>query len=340
MTITMALTTPGRYADWFEYAFWRVCNAVVESQSLVPIEEFGALAEAMFERSLTRVLCVSRNPDLRMLRAAGRTTGRAIVGIAPLHNCGLDLMLDQKLSPAEAVRHLANIAARLSTAPPPAAVTVRLGPELGSRTLVEQIAKVLSLELPEGAEKILIEDSRLLDLEAHAKGPRDLDGSAAEDYAAALDGAVDQWIPEDSDARDPSAARRWDRRLFFEYELGRPLTETVDLTGPPRCAVFGPYIRLPVGSWSCVLNLTAHPDQSGLELLVESFAGAAVSRSRFSLKEAGRYELEFSFTVQDADAPVEIRIFNESAVFDGSLSLRDVRLKQIGQTRIYGLTCR
>lgn len=127
----------------------------------------------------------------------------------------------------------------------------------------------------------------------------------------------------------------WSPALFW---LGDAPAETAtrlfDVTGSSRCLIFGPYIRLPEGPWSCSIMLGFSQRAVGLRLVADVVAGTPLSRVEFEVDEPGVFEIEFSFVNSNPDLPVEVRLFNASAAFEGEIMLGQVRMVPLGAKRL------
>ena len=134
----------------------------------------------------------------------------------------------------------------------------------------------------------------------------------------------------------------WGRELFFNGDNpAENATSPVSLTGPSRCLLFGPYLRLPGGSWSCQVVFACNERAVGTQMMADVYAassgavvGSILSRAQFQLSEPGIFEIEFSFSNESADLPVEVRLFNTSSALDGHIALGEVRLSPLEFKRL------
>jgi len=114
----------------------------------------------------------------------------------------------------------------------------------------------------------------------------------------------------------------WGRDLFFTDDH-RPATGPIDITGRSRALIYGPYIRLPHGSWAAEVVLGVSPETSDMDFLVDVKIGDTVlSATNISPGKEGIFSVNLVFTIKETDDyPVEFRIMNQRAAFDGKVML-------------------
>lgn len=101
----------------------------------------------------------------------------------------------------------------------------------------------------------------------------------------------------------------------------------VDLSGPARCVLYGPYLHLPPGHWSArlVLGLAGH---DGVEAFtVEIVCGDVIAKGRFSTEGSGLFEVGMDFIHRDPHIPIEFRLFLDAGAIFGWLSRFEVCLE-------------
>lgn len=122
----------------------------------------------------------------------------------------------------------------------------------------------------------------------------------------------------------------WSRELFFTSDLGvLSAGGTVELTGPVRHLLYGPYIALPAASWTATVAVAFSKEAAGLSYSVEIIAGQASKLAAMTLypDRAGTFEASTLFSVNDkTDQPISLRITNTRAAIEGKLSLVQVAM--------------
>lgn len=127
----------------------------------------------------------------------------------------------------------------------------------------------------------------------------------------------------------------WNPELFWLGDAtGEMATKLVDVTGSSRCLIFGPYIRLLEGPWSCALMLGFSERAVGLRMVADVVAGVPLNHVNFEVDEPGVFEIEFSFVNSNPDLPVEVRLFGADAAFEGEIMLGPVRLTPLKARRL------
>jgi hypothetical protein len=121
----------------------------------------------------------------------------------------------------------------------------------------------------------------------------------------------------------------WARDLFHisDHPTERA-TRAIDVTGRVRCLLGGPHIMLPPGSWSAKVVLGISKEAAELSYGVDVFAVTQqLARTNWRPERDGVYEVNLSFSIEEAtDHPIEIRVANDRAAFDGLLVLNSVTL--------------
>jgi hypothetical protein len=124
----------------------------------------------------------------------------------------------------------------------------------------------------------------------------------------------------------------WAPDLFFATQnaadgLRVPARGAIDITGRARFLIFGPYINLAPGSWVATVALGFSAETSGMSFVIEIAAGTPLTHARVQPVGEQVIETNLSFTIPPStDCPVEIRVVNERAAFDGRIALGHVRL--------------
>jgi hypothetical protein len=132
------------------------------------------------------------------------------------------------------------------------------------------------------------------------------------------------------DSFDRSVGLHWDRVLFRWGDApDETCPEQIDVTGPPRVLVFGPFMSLEAGLWRAEVHYEVCDQAARRSYLVEFGSGADLSREWFGPVTLGRNRIVV--THQFADAAVsEIRFWVARAAFHGQLRFLGVTLKRVG----------
>lgn len=122
------------------------------------------------------------------------------------------------------------------------------------------------------------------------------------------------------------------RQLFKIEATGQPPVEPVDATGRSGLLIYGPHIALPMGDWTarCILSFSRELIGSQFSVDVVYYRGRLhdLARTSFAVTSAGRLDVNVRFLHADPTAQLEVRLFSDRAVFDGSVSLGSVEFRR------------
>lgn len=114
----------------------------------------------------------------------------------------------------------------------------------------------------------------------------------------------------------------WPTELFLDWDTpGAFLAKPIELVGPARFIICGPYLHLPVGRWRAVLHFEIADNLSGNRLGVDLFAKEILVETNVDLPPEGQFALSLDFDNPSAYAPLETRIQITSGAIEGSLRL-------------------
>jgi hypothetical protein len=126
----------------------------------------------------------------------------------------------------------------------------------------------------------------------------------------------------------------WPRASF---RLGTPPQETaperVELVGPARSLVFGPYLPLPAGWWEAELRLYFSEEACRRTFTVDMIAEELVGTIRLKPEMAGTFQTRMLFHNPRADWPLALRIVLENGAIEGRIGLESVTLRHARTVR-------
>jgi hypothetical protein len=123
----------------------------------------------------------------------------------------------------------------------------------------------------------------------------------------------------------------WGREQFLSCSAsGRhePCPEVVDVTGPERALVFGPYSSLEPGLWRATAMFELCPDAARRHLAVD-FGAMPNFRVQEAPRQPGRHVIELEYEVQPDDL-VEVRLLMRTAGFHGEVRFLGAWLRRLG----------
>jgi hypothetical protein len=120
----------------------------------------------------------------------------------------------------------------------------------------------------------------------------------------------------------------WPAELFLNWDNpGTFLNGPIDLLGPARFVICGPYLHLIAGDWIVQVVIEVTDNLSGNRLGVDVFSGGILKAVTMTLPSAGLFEFSLLFRVADPFLPVELRFQIMTGAIEGKLILRDVRFR-------------
>ena len=123
----------------------------------------------------------------------------------------------------------------------------------------------------------------------------------------------------------PNPAIFWPTALFLDAARpGEKIKGPIDLLGPSRFLVHGPYMHLPAGDWRVVVVIEVSENTSRNKLLVDVASQCVLAGVIGPLPESGLFELEMQFRIDDPFHPVEVRFQIMEGAIEGRLWLRQV----------------
>jgi hypothetical protein len=121
----------------------------------------------------------------------------------------------------------------------------------------------------------------------------------------------------------------WPREAFLlADDPGRPLTGTIELVGPARFLVYGPYFHLPPGEWVATVELEVRDNATGNVLLVDACGGAEQQIFSLRLPASGLFKFSIPVRVLDAYRSIEMRAFLGEGAIEGWIDWRSVRFQR------------
>lgn len=120
----------------------------------------------------------------------------------------------------------------------------------------------------------------------------------------------------------------WPRScLFWGDRPGEPAPRVLELTGPSRVLIYGPYFRLPPGRWTARATIAFSPSCSNVPFTLEMHGSAEFGRSRFRVEQPGVFIVACAVTVPSAREPLEVRVVSQEGAIDGRLGIDRVELR-------------
>lgn len=350
--ISFLIGPQGALAEWCEAIIATMKSADgAHSPVIVRINSLAELGRQILRSDGRNMIAVARSPDPSLCNALIE------------ENCPLLLLLEEPTvsaailvdehgaSPAEAVRLIANAhPATLGLARASNALVISRSDLDDDAGLAERIVKYLFPAADQDIARATAAAPQAKDIAQRAlrqgkEAPgsvilpdwpslllRTLSGETlAPTLASTVHAAVDPLIS--GTGRDSPVI--WPRELFLTTEgAPGPATGIIDVTGKSRCLLYGPYLRLPVGQWSCALMFGCDGTAVGLPMVADIVAGRVLNQVSFTIESGGIFEVEIPFENTEADSLIEVRLFTAKAAFEGHIVLGRAKLTPLEAKRL------
>jgi hypothetical protein len=325
--ILISIGMPSRFAEWCDALVERLAASSFETVEAAALNSLDELASLVLKTRALRVVVSSRQPVIRLQTAIIDSGRPFLVAIGDPRAALRDLVQRQGYDLLAAIRAVAcSCAALLALTRAPQALVLSGAAGADQTKAATAVAEQFGFSIERDAIAGIL-------AEVYAAGfiPEDGEDSAwwngltVRDRAVA-DGALLPFVAHlaSGSGVEPFV---WEPELFFVDDGSTAPTPAatarlVDITGRPRFVVYGPYISLPPGAWSANVVLGFSAETAGMSFMIEVFAGRQLSHTRIEPAAEQVMETSLSFVIDQAiDQPVQIRIVNERAAFDGRLAL-------------------
>jgi hypothetical protein len=325
---------PGRFDDWCHAAITRIAEMTVGPLTAVSPASPEELGLALIEAEGSNVLVKGFLPGAWVRRILVATNKPSVICLNDPRRAARELISNNGLELADAARWVGSSCALIVPCISlPGALVLHADRDWHRPgDAVQALARHFGLAIePVDSHRIAAE------LAAAGLGPQD--GSSASDPnqlpepgPTILNGAVDSYLNYFSGSS--LGPITWFRELFFT-DNHQPAAHAVDMTGRVRSLIYGPYFRLPPGKWAAEMVLGFSQEAADMSFVVdvkstvvdlktgESVLGSTSIRPA----QQGVFSVNLSFMIgEENDHPIEFRVINERAAFEGRVMLGHVTL--------------
>lgn len=319
--ILFSIGVPSRFTEWCDALIGRLAECSFGSVECIALNTIEELAAAVLKTRASHIVACSRRPVVRLQTEIIEAKRPFLVAIGD--PCTALRNLAESYDVVEATRAVASSCAAMlalataagalvvsgGEAANPVEVAAAIADHFELSTSRSEIATIVSELYEAGITPDQVEDSAWWN--ALSDRQRAIVNGALLPYRPAADLKSLVWEPElffiDHDPPTPTPV---------------PAAGHVDITGRARFLVYGPYIDLPPGSWSATVVLGFSAEAAGMSFMVEAFAGRQLCCTRVEPSVEQIIEADLQFVIDNSiDQPLQIRIANERAAFDGRLAL-------------------
>lgn len=336
--IFLSVGLPSRFAEWCDGTICALVQAALGPVDLVSANTFEEMGLAFMKSQAPHLVIGARQPTEELRVALSQMGRRFVVALDDPHAAFQNLVTRHGLEWKAAIRAAAgSCASLLRYEAVPGALMLRADRE-GRNPLATAIiiADWLNLEINLEDTEALLRDRPDPGLVA-AQGEFDAWWATISGSDRALvDGALNGYVDYFSDARMGQLV--WARDLFFIGDDPYAAADRViDVSGPVRNLLFGPYMTLPSGEWEATIVLGVSKEAADLGYSVEILAGsrfACLARETIRPNSEGICEATIKFGVSETtDQPIEFRVANLQHAFGGRLALVHVALSPLVMKR-------
>jgi hypothetical protein len=319
---------PGHFSEWCDTVTAQLAERALGPTGVIPANTLEEISLGVMRSGASRAVVAARRPGGRLCAALVENRQNFIVALDDPLTALADLVLDQGVELAAATQAVASSCAALiayRSAPGALVLQSRLDwPKQG--VTVGAVARHL---------QIAVDDSEIVNLVAGLAAGNDVrPGHDAiawwHNLAVAerdmTDGALRAYLEDPENGEALSIA--WSRDLFFRGDHPHErATGSIDITGRPRCLVNGPYIMLPLGTWSLSLTMLFSRGAAEQEFLVEIYTDRPLASGMIRPQREGPAEVAVDFALDDStEQPIAIRVSSVRAAFDGAITMVGAKL--------------
>lgn len=131
---------------------------------------------------------------------------------------------------------------------------------------------------------------------------------------------------------NPMSTVCWPGEIFLT-EGNKPagVGQTVNLMGPARVLVYGPYLGLPRGKWTATIKFSVFNNTSRNRVILDisqNYSEDVLAKGETNLPASGTYSCEMFFQVTNPHLPIEARLLTTQGAIEGELEFLGVDLRR------------
>jgi hypothetical protein len=335
--IFLSIGLPGMFAEWCDALLGQLARRTVGSAEIARVNTLEDLALAAMKTEASHLIASARKPGGSLRKTLSSLNSRFLIALGDPRSAVAELVMRHGMDLPTATRDVASgCASLLAYGALPGSLSIRVDQfQQNPMAVAEAVCKHF------GTAADPAEIAKTLETQSNATialSPWEVDAwwsrlGAAERglVAGALDAYTHYW------ANGELKSMTWSRELFFIGDAPHErATRGIDITGRARCLLYGPYIMLPPGSWTALVEIGCSRETAGMSFMVEVFSGSQLGRTTLHAARGGIYDASLGFVVEElvdhVNEALQIRIFNDRAAFDGRLGLGKVTVIRQART--------
>jgi hypothetical protein len=324
--IFFSVGLPGSATLWFDAVLHRLAEKLLGPVVMGPVNSVDDLASVLIGTGASHLVACVRQPDARLRQIQAASHARILLVQSDPLEAVANLVITEGQTPVAAAKRVANAcASQLRYADDPTTcVLSTLAADFDRSTACLTIAAHFGLALDQQQISEAIETIGV--------GPTGMDPAAVQAWWAGLSPSTQQLI-DGVLAGYAEYARHghlgkfsWGPAFFFlGDDHASTISGSIDITGRSRCLIFGPYFVVPPGSWTAHIRLGCSREALGMAFFIEIVTGKQLASSLVRVTADGIFKVSLEFVMEDLDNdPLQIRVYNHRAAFDGRLALLSV----------------
>jgi hypothetical protein len=198
---------------------------------------------------------------------------------------------------------------------------------------INKIEQVMSIVSPgEDAYSTRVGEQILLHF-SHKPTSLHFASDSVDDTRQVISKSISQYQPLAVGA--PLDQINWPIELFFFGEGSkRSSGSVIELVGPARFLIWGPYMHLPRGNWAARVEIEVVGNHTGSQLIVEVVAGVILATGLANLPAQGIFLLQIEFKVIEPQHAIEVRFSLQSGAIEGEFALRSVNMVSLAGKQV------
>jgi hypothetical protein len=327
--------------------FTRMCMTIAQTAlerlyggcDVITARTLGELRGELDRVQRPHVLLHADTPDAGMCEMLLRSDASYLVVTTDPANVVRDLMAERRLDVCAAIR-----AASLSFSSlhdialkPRAIVVRRMGYEYNVEAIVreilravgrfpdaQQIDALLAALFPDGQIDGVWSVTRILDSHFAVLPIESMQRLLDWNEVSLVDNVLGDFAQLGS---HPFRRAFWPPAMFLSSDTnGGLLPKQVDLVGPFRCPVYGPYVHLPNGTWAGQCHLRVWDNAGRVNYRLDVYSNAAHFEGDLTLPVSGSLDCDFRFSTQDPKGAMQVRLIQIQSAIEGHMEFQGVDL--------------
>lgn len=311
---------------------------------VVRASDVAALKNELARVTRPHVLLHSDAPDEGLVETLRRSDATYVIATADPVSVVRDLMAERNIDVCAAIRAASLYFSTLHDLAlgPKAIVIRRMDYEYNVESIVsemmrsvgkspgpDEIDAVLASLFPEGRVDSVWCVSRILDDYFSGLPPERLTSMLDRDGIWLVDSVLGDFCQIGSQQFREAF---WAPAAFLSVDNGGgTLPSVVNLTGPFRCPVYGPYVHLPEGNWRVTCTLRVSDNHGQVSYRLDVFSDRVLFETDLRLPVNGEVQCSFEFSSLSVRDPIQVRLIQTQGAIEGCMEFEGALVERSGR---------